>query len=149
MTSLLTQWMKTLLIAMESLTVIVVCLINYIHVCYNNNNNNNQQVFINQLMIIAPTHLGARERHTTTMIFSSDSEEEERHHNVTTSSTGAAMAKQLKQKLAEEWEIDEDDYCILTSPTTTKLVSVFTIIAIQWNLVIPSLCIAAKSLGTD
>ncbi len=35
----------------------------------------------------------------------------------------AVMAKHVKQKLAEEWEIDEDDYCILTSPTTTKVVS--------------------------
>lgn len=65
--------------------------------------------------------------HATTLIFSSDSEGE----NSQVSSQGELTKKKktkednsklLKKKMSDEWEIDEDDYCILISPTTAKVV---------------------------
>lgn len=50
---------------------------------------------------------------TTTFIFSSDSEEEE------ASSTSYQRAD---KKSCDDWIIDEDDYCILSAPTTAKVV---------------------------
>ena len=35
----------------------------------------------------------------------------------------AIGGKKLTKQISEEWEIDEDDYCVLTSPTTSKVVS--------------------------
>ena len=65
--------------------------------------------------------------HATTLIFSSDSEGEDsqvssRGELTKKKTTKEGNSKLLKKKISDEWEIDEDDYCILTSPTTAKVV---------------------------
>ena len=82
-------------------------------------------------MYVAPSHHSFVDEagHTTTMVFSSDFESEEGQDPPTgrdppTRRDETAEKKRMKQKLlADDWEIDEDDYCVLTSPTTTKVVS--------------------------
>ena len=59
---------------------------------------------------------------TTTLIFSSDSETEDSGPIKRPQNREREMDRKMKQKIAEEWEIDEDDYCVLTSPTSTKVV---------------------------
>ena len=76
---------------------------------------------------------GSKTQRVTTLIFSSDSEGEEFINNPSQSTQSTKRLEKLNvpmkentektNKLTEEWELDEDDYCILSSPTTAKVVS--------------------------
>ena len=75
----------------------------------------------------------SKTQRVTTLIFSSDSEGEEFINNPSQSTQSTKKLEKLNvpmkestertNKLTEEWELDEDDYCILSSPTTAKVVS--------------------------
>ena len=62
------------------------------------------------------------------MIFSSDSEGDDFHITGKINAAAATVAmttgnNAVKKKISDDWIFDEDDFCILPSPTTAKVVS--------------------------
>lgn len=65
----------------------------------------------------------SKSKGTTTFIFSSDSEEEK--DEMRPSVKKETVSNKL---LTDDWVIDEDDYCILSTPTTAKVVRRHTVL---------------------